>query len=186
MASLMRLDKPMSSDIASGLAPSSGSTTRARFPARALREVARRVRLGHEALPAAFGSRQSGDADGATYVDALAIAPELVGVELLAQRLGQRHGRIVIHVGDQRGELVAAEACQDAVLGEVTLQQVRDLDEQAVARRVPEQVVHELEVVEIQVQQVQWVMRVAARQGHVELGLEVLSRTDIAKRRPLE
>ena len=63
---------------------------------------------------------------------------------------GDRGLRLVLEADAEDGELVAAEAGDEVGVAHGGLEPLRDLDQQAVAGLVPEAVVDDLEVVEVE------------------------------------
>ena len=111
--------------------------------------VHRRVRVAKDLLGAGVGRLAQGDPDARRDEDLL--GPQVEG---FPQRLvvpNRRRPRVVdaLDVLQQHHELVAAEPRQGVGLPQVATQPIGDADEQRVAHRVAEAVVHVLEAVQI-------------------------------------
>ncbi len=134
--------------------------------------VHRGVGVAHERRAVDARAVGEGEADRRAHV-------QLVGAEgdrllkRLAEPVAERDGVVVgVEVGAQHGELVAAEARDQVVLPDPSLQSPRDRLQQLVAERVPEGVVDELEAVEVEEEHRGQPVGAALRERGVEAGDE--------------
>ena len=111
-----------------------------------------RLGLPQQRLTVAAGFVAQGDPDRGAHVDRHAIQRERP-VQRLGQMIRQparRHGPV--HPGSQHRELVTTQPDHQVMRRHHLRQPVSDLDQQPVAHRVPERVVHRTEAVEIEQQ----------------------------------
>ncbi len=111
-------------------------------------DVHRRIGVAHHRL-GVFPELNECNPDAGPNVEST-LGDELPACRTIAgSARGSRRVRLIVHVAQQDGELVATEPSNHVAVADTTLQASSDLDQQRIARGVSEAVVDRLEVVEV-------------------------------------